>query len=79
MESVEHCFSIFTYGLSKAQELFDAENCPVHSLLDFPTLLETATNLNYINADERDLIDKWQQGPFAWGENNGFPRIERES
>ena len=73
----EHCFSIFSYGLEKADNLFADANCNLDSLLTFPTLLEVAVERGTIDAEQQTLLTEWRSDPFGWGDANGFPKVEK--
>jgi orotate phosphoribosyltransferase len=75
---VENCFSIFSYGLVQAKEMFEKANCKLDTLFEFPVLLEVATKNNYINEEQKGLLIEWQKDPFGWGDKNGFPRIVKD-
>jgi orotate phosphoribosyltransferase len=70
------CLSIFSYGLEKASEQFEALEPPCNftSLLTFPVLLETAKTGGFLTQDQIDLLAAWREDPFGWGDKNGFPK-----
>jgi len=70
------CLSIFSYGLGKASEQFEAlaPPCNFTSLLTFPVLLETARTGGFLSDDQISLLADWREDPFGWGEKNGFPK-----
>jgi orotate phosphoribosyltransferase len=83
-----YCFSIFNYGLDKAQEMFlgkepyDKEGnklqtpCKVRSLLTYDTLLEVAKEVGYIDGPKAKMLAEWREDPFGWGEKHGFPKAK---
>lgn len=73
------CLSIFSYGLEKATEQFQALNppCAFDSLLTFPILLETARDGGFLTEDQIALLAAWREDPFGWGEKHGFPKVEK--
>lgn len=71
--NVSRCFSIFSYDLGKALELFEKENCKLIPLLTYHTLLEVAKEREYINNEQEKLLEEWRLDPFKWGERHGFP------
>lgn len=73
-----HCLSIFSYGLDKADRAFGEldPQCVVRSLLTYDVLLEVAKDVGYMSAEQIRLLEEWRADPFNWGENHGFPRVE---
>lgn len=73
------CLSIFSYGLERAAEQFEALNppCEFTSLLTFPVLLETAKVGGLLSGDQIALLEAWREDPFGWGERHGFPKVEK--
>jgi orotate phosphoribosyltransferase len=84
------CYSIFSYGLDKAEAMFRGEEpfnkednklnppCTVKSLLTYDVLLEVAKDLRILNADHINMLDEWRADPFNWGANHGFPKVEKK-
>ena len=69
---VEHCFSIFTYGFSKATEQFQNAKCQLHQLLGFKELLAQARLNNLLTEEQLNILLSWSDDPFHWGNKNGF-------
>ena len=74
-----YCFSIFSYGLKKASELFGSLEppCEIRSLLTYDVLLEAAKETGYLTEKQVKVLEEWGYGPFEWGEKHGFPKIEK--
>jgi orotate phosphoribosyltransferase len=74
--AADWCLSIFSYGLSKAAEQFEALDPPCHytSLLTFPTLLDVARTGGFLSDSQIALLEAWREDPFGWGEAHGFPK-----
>jgi orotate phosphoribosyltransferase len=72
------CLSIFSYGLEKAAEQFEAldPSCSFDSLLTFPMLLDVARSGDFLSEDQIALLSDWREDPFGWGEKNGFPKAK---
>jgi orotate phosphoribosyltransferase len=72
-----YCFSIFNYGFEETRKLFDEMNppCILDSLLTYDVLLDVASEYNYIQSEQRDMLAEWRESPFTWGEKHGFPRV----
>ncbi|MBS4029003.1 MAG: orotate phosphoribosyltransferase [Ignavibacteriales bacterium] len=58
---VEHCIAIFSYELPKAKMNFENLNCKLHTLTNFTSLIETAIEMKYISANEKEIILKWKE------------------
>jgi orotate phosphoribosyltransferase len=60
--------AIFTYGFPSSMEAFKAANCTFFTLSDYPILLETAIQNDYIKQHEKATLLKWYQQPETWPE-----------
>ncbi|MCK4335434.1 MAG: orotate phosphoribosyltransferase [Candidatus Aenigmarchaeota archaeon] len=69
---VENCLVIFTYEMEKAKENFRNARCELIPLSDFTTLIEVASERNYIKPEERLKTLEWNKDPQNWGKNMGF-------
>ena len=69
---VNHCFSIFSYGLTEATDKFKSISCKIHSILDFSELLKVALFTQNLTTSDIETLRSWQKAPFKWAENNGF-------
>ncbi|WEK34907.1 MAG: orotate phosphoribosyltransferase [Candidatus Pseudobacter hemicellulosilyticus] len=61
--------SIFTYGFSVAAEAFDKAALPLHSLTNYPTLIELAIEKGIVSAGQQDILLKWREDPGNWKGN----------
>jgi orotate phosphoribosyltransferase len=77
--AADWCLSIFSYGLEKAEEQFQALTPPCNftSLLTFPVLLETARSGGFLGEEQIALLEDWREDPFGWGEKHGFPKVDK--
>ena len=62
----QHCISIFSYEFSDAQKKFQEQNCRLHSLLNFSTLVRKAIEMNYLSESEKESIFLWKENPTQW-------------
>ncbi len=62
------CLALFSYGFKEAHQAFENAKCPLLTISDYPTLLQEAIKINYINANEADILSAWNQNPVAWHE-----------
>jgi orotate phosphoribosyltransferase len=69
---VNHCFSIFSYGLTEATDKFGSISCEIHSILNFSELLKVALSTQNLCTNDIETLRSWQKAPFKWAENNGF-------
>lgn len=58
--------AIFSYGFPKADEGFAASGTAYHSLTNLATLLEKATEIDYLRPEDRATILNWQKDPGNW-------------
>ncbi|WP_251549095.1 orotate phosphoribosyltransferase [Neobacillus muris] len=65
--------SIFTYGLQKGKQAFEEAGIISQSLTDFPTLIETAIEKEYIGEKDKASLLVWSVDPAEWSK-----RVERE-
>lgn len=83
----DYCFSIFNYGLPKAQDMFAGKipfgpkredildkPCKVISLLDYPLLLAIGIEEGFIKKNDEAMLIDWMNDQDSWGDNHGFPR-----
>ncbi len=75
-----YCLSVFNYGLDKAVNEFNRLNprCNVKSILTYNTLLDVVKEENYVNESQIKALEEWRIDPFGWGENHGFPKIDKK-
>ncbi|WP_462409216.1 orotate phosphoribosyltransferase [Neobacillus sp. Marseille-QA0830] len=65
--------SIFTYGLQKGRQAFEEAGIISQSLTDFPTLIETAIEKEYISGNDKESLLEWSNDPAEWSK-----RIEQQ-
>ncbi|HKK46806.1 MAG TPA: orotate phosphoribosyltransferase [Balneolaceae bacterium] len=63
---IKAVLSIFTYGFDKAVKRFEEAGVPMYTLTDYATLIEVASDNDYI--DEKDLktLEEWRERPETW-------------
>ena len=64
---IEGMIAIFTYGFDTAKENFAAAGIPLVCLSDFQHLLQEAVRLNFMNAENLELVSRWRVDPASWG------------
>ncbi len=65
---VSGMLSVFTYGLSLADENFEKANCPLISLSDYDTLIKVALDSHYITKKDIKSLEKWRENPKIWSD-----------
>jgi len=75
-----HCLAIFSYGFPEGREAFSSLKppCQLHTLLEFPLLLETARAKGALSHEQGAALDAWGKDPWGWGAAQGFPKMEKE-
>ena len=58
--------AIFSYGLDAAAEAFAEAHVPLHTLTDFPTLLQVAVARGALSEDELSTLQNWRRDPEGW-------------
>lgn len=64
--TVEHCFAISDYGFPIVEESFTKHNAKLHSLVDFPTIVEQGIANGKIKADQKKVMLDWMKDPKGW-------------
>jgi orotate phosphoribosyltransferase len=60
--------AIFTYNLPIATQRFEEAKLSLHTLTNYPILVEKAANEGYIKSDEMETLNQWSKDPAAWAE-----------
>jgi orotate phosphoribosyltransferase len=63
---IEGMVSIFNYRFDVAKEVFERAAVPVHSLTDYPALLELAGKKGMIGQAEQEVLLNWRMHPESW-------------
>ncbi len=63
---VKAVVSIFTYGFDKAVKRFEDAGVPMHTLTDYETLIEVASNNNYVSKKDLETLAEWRKSPDTW-------------
>ncbi len=64
--SIAGTLAIFSYGFEEAQNVFDAENCPLQTLSNYDALLAEALKINYISESDFETLSAWRKDPKNW-------------
>lgn len=63
---IEAVLSIFTYGFDKATKRFADAGIPMFTLTDYSTLIDVASENNYVNESDLETLAKWRNTPEIW-------------
>ncbi len=58
--------AIFSYSFDKAQQAFEAANCPFATLSNYEALLNVAIQQKYISQDDYATLRAWRASPETW-------------
>jgi orotate phosphoribosyltransferase len=58
--------TIFTYNFDVGVEKFEDLNIPIHSLLDYSTLIDVALENGYVKESDIELLNQWRKNPETW-------------
>lgn len=64
--------AIFTYQMKTSVEAFRKAQTPLHTLTNFPTLVDVAGRLGKLTKGSQEKVLEWAQDPPAWGKKMGF-------
>jgi orotate phosphoribosyltransferase len=59
--------AIFTYQFPQAQQAFAEANVELTTLSNYTELVAEAAELNYIKAEEIEVLKQWRANPSEWG------------
>jgi orotate phosphoribosyltransferase len=60
--------AIFTYEFEEAKNDFAKANLQLHTLSNFSTLIDVATQENYLEPEKKQLVLEWSKDPQGWSE-----------
>jgi orotate phosphoribosyltransferase len=63
---VQHCLSITTFGFIMSKQSFHIAGVDLHSLVEFPVIVDEALTAGLINESELAMIEAWHAEPFGW-------------
>ena len=61
--------SIVNYDMLATKRLLSQWGVTARSLVSFENLLDAAIEGHFIDEEERELLQRWQQNPLAWNES----------
>jgi len=60
------CVSIVSYGFDEAAKKFVSAKIPLYSLTNFDEIVSVASEMKYINAEEKKELFEWHRGEGKW-------------
>ncbi len=63
---VKGMVAIFTFGFDVAQENFEKKGVELHTLSDYQTLVELASDSHYIKEEQLTTLMEWRKDPSLW-------------
>ncbi|MGB5700321.1 orotate phosphoribosyltransferase [Muriicola sp.] len=63
---IKGMIAIFTYGFQLATENFKKKGIELHTLSDFETLIQLASETNYIKEEQLHTLMEWKKDPSLW-------------
>lgn len=59
--------AIFSYDLPESTKNFADADTELHTLTDYPTMIQVAQKQDYVEEDDMELLQQWYQSPESWG------------
>lgn len=59
--------AIFSYDLPESTKNFADAHTKLFKLTDYPTMIQVAQQLNYVEESDMELLQQWYQDPESWG------------
>lgn len=63
---IKGMIAIFTYGFEIASKNFEKRGIDLHTLSDFETLIQLASETNYIKEEQLHTLMEWRKDPSLW-------------
>jgi orotate phosphoribosyltransferase len=59
--------AIFSYDLPESTKNFADAHTKLFTLTDYPTMIQVAQKLDYVEESDMELLQQWYQDPESWG------------
>jgi orotate phosphoribosyltransferase len=59
--------AIFSYDLPESTKNFADAHTKLFTLTDYPTMIQVAQQLDYVEESDMELLQQWYQDPESWG------------
>ncbi|NNJ87812.1 MAG: orotate phosphoribosyltransferase [Eudoraea sp.] len=63
---IKGMIAIFTYGFDIASKNFENKEIDLHTLSDFETLIQLASETNYVKEEQLHTLMEWRKDPSLW-------------
>lgn len=63
---IKGMIAIFTYGFDIAKKNFEQKEVDLHTLSDFETLIQLASETNYVKEEQLHTLMEWRKDPSLW-------------
>jgi len=63
---IKGMIAIFTYGFDLASKNFEKKEIDLHTLSDFETLIQLASETNYVKEEQLHTLMEWRKDPSLW-------------
>ena len=63
---IKGMIAIFTYGFNIALENFNDQSVNLHTLTDYDSVIQQASETNYIRQEQLDVLLRWRENPSEW-------------
>jgi len=70
--TVTDVLTIVSYGFPDTLKTFAKNNVRLHTLTDFPTVVQVALNRGILGSSESAVINDWVSDPYHWAERHGL-------
>jgi orotate phosphoribosyltransferase len=63
---IKGMIAIFTYGFDVARNNFEKKGIELHTLSDYETLVQLASDTHYIKEEQLNTLMEWRRDPSLW-------------
>jgi len=67
--AVKGVLAIFSYGFQQSKDIFTSKSIPMDTLSNYRNLVQEAFRIQYITAEEKEILDNWSEDPGKWAHN----------
>lgn len=63
---IKGMIAVFTYGFDVALENFAGQGVNLHTLTDYESVIQQASETNYIKQEQLEVLLRWRENPSEW-------------
>ena len=63
---IKGMIAVFTYGFDVALENFSGQGVNLHTLTDYESVIQQASETNYIKQEQLEVLLRWRENPSEW-------------